>query len=93
MLERSTVTLKQVAQVKRWLRLHGHRHPLELHAWDMVLTAWVLGWMATPVFMVINEYKLLPLCLAGFLLPTLYAALRSYLHRVGHLRCDWLTAL
>jgi hypothetical protein len=87
------VTLKQVAQVKRWLRLHGERHPLELQAWDLVLTAWVLGCMGTPVFMVLDQFRLLPLCLAGFLLPTIYAALRSHLHRLGRLRCDWLTAL
>ena len=87
------MTLKQLAQVKRWLRLHGHQHPLELQAWDLVLTAWVLGWMSTPVFMLIDEFALLPLCLAGFLLPTMYATLRSRMHRLGQLRCDWLTAL
>ena len=87
------MTLKQLAQVKRWLRLHSHSHPLELQAWDLVLTAWVLGWLAVPVFMVIDEFQLLPLCLTGFLLPTMYAAGRRKLHHAGALRCDWLTAL
>ncbi|WP_077035005.1 hypothetical protein [Pelomonas sp. KK5] len=87
------MTLKQLAQIRRWLRLHGCRHPLELQVWDLVLTAWVMALMATPVSMLIDELGLLPLCLTGFLLPSAYAALRRRLHRAGRLRCDWLTAL
>lgn len=87
------MTLKQVAQVKRWLRLHGRAHPLELYVWDLVLTAWVLGLMAVPLSMLLHQFDLLPLSLAAFLLPTLYAAWRVRLHRRGRLRCDWLTAL
>ena len=87
------MTLLQLAQIKHWLRLHGRQHPLELHAWDLVLTSWVLGFMAVPVLMLIEAFLLLPLCLAGFLLPSAYARWRIYLHRHGRLRCDWLTAL
>ena len=45
------MTLAQMTQVKRWLRLHGDHHSAELYAWDLVLTAWVLGWMAVPVML------------------------------------------
>lgn len=87
------MTLKQLAQIKQWLRLHGRRHPLELHAWDLVLTIWVLGLMSPPVCLLLDEAVLLPLSLGGFLLPSAYATVRSRLHRAGRLRCDWLTAL
>ncbi len=87
------MTLLQLTQIKHWLFLHGRRHPLELCAWDMVLTAWVLGWVALPAILLIHEWTLLPLCPAGFLLPGFYASWRTRLHRSGRLRCDWLTAL
>jgi len=87
------MTLAQMTRVKRWLRLHGRHHPAELYAWDLVLTTWVLGGMAVPVTMLLDEAFLLPLCLLAFCLPTLYSDWRSRLHRCGRLRCDWLTAL
>lgn len=87
------MTLLQLAQVKQWLRLHGRAHPVELHAWDLVLMSWVISWMGMPVFMLIDAFDLLPLSLAGFLLPSAYVAWRARLHRSGRLRCDWLTAL
>lgn len=87
------MTLLQLTQIKRWLFLHGRRHPMELCAWDMVLTAWVLGWVALPALLLIHAWALLPLCPAGFLLPGVYATWRIRLHRSGRLRCDWLTAL
>jgi hypothetical protein len=87
------MTLKQLAQVKRWLRLHGREYPVELYAWDLVLTSWVLGWIGVPAFLLIHAFSALPLCLGGFLLPTAYAGWRLRMHRRGRLRCDWLTAL
>lgn len=87
------MTLKQMSRIKRWLLLHGNRHPVELQAWDLVLTSWVLGLMAVPVLLLTDALVLLPLSLAGFLLPTAYAAVRGRLHRRGRLRCDWLALL
>ncbi|MDC8784362.1 hypothetical protein [Roseateles koreensis] len=87
------MTLLQLTHVKRWMDLHQGRHPVELCAWDLVLTAWVLSWMALPVSTLLGNWWMLPLCLAGFLLPTAYANWRRSLHRRGRLRCDWLTAL
>lgn len=87
------MTLKQLAQVKRWLILHREQHPVELQAWDLVLTCWVLGWVGTPGLVLMDLWPVLPLCPLALLLPTFYARLRSRLHRAGRLRCDWLTAL
>jgi hypothetical protein len=87
------MTLQQLAQIKCWLRLHGGRHPVELQAWDLVLTCWVLGWVSVPGLMLLEAWPGLPLSLLAFLLPTLYAGTRRRLHRQGRLRCDWLTAL
>lgn len=87
------MTLQQLKQVKQWLRLHGGRHPVELQVWDLVLTAWLLGWVGLPPSLLLHEWLLLPLCLSFWLLPELYTRWRSRLHRRGRLRCDWLTAL
>lgn len=87
------MTLKQMSRIKRWLLLHAHRHPVELQAWDLVLMFWVLGLTTVPVLLLTDTFTLLPLSLLGFLLPSVYAALRGRLHRRGRLRCDWLTAL
>jgi hypothetical protein len=87
------MSLQELSQIKRWLRLHGNRHPLELHVWDLVLMCWVLGWVGVPTLLLLNLLDCLPLCLAASLLPTAYARARRRLHRQGRLRCDWLTAL
>ncbi|HEX2011266.1 MAG TPA: hypothetical protein VJN44_10045 [Roseateles sp.] len=87
------MTLKQVTRVRRWLVLHGRQHPVEVQAWDLVLICWVLSWMSLPSLLLTGFWPMLPLCLAAFLLPSLYARVRQRLHRAGRLRCDWLTAL
>jgi hypothetical protein len=87
------MTLNQQAQVKHWLVLHRRNHPVEYQAWDMILMCWVLGLMGVPGLLLTDTLGWLPICLLGFLLPSLYAELRIHLHRRGRLRCDWLTAL
>lgn len=87
------MTLNQQAQVRRWLVLHRHHHPVEYQAWDLMLMCWVMGMTGMPALVLIEALGWLPVCLLGFLLPSLYAELRIRLHRRGRLRCDWLTAL
>ncbi|MFY8116264.1 MAG: hypothetical protein ACOVLH_00540 [Roseateles sp.] len=87
------MTLKQASQVRRWMQLHGGRHPVELQVWDLVLILWVLGWAGVPGLLLSDLWVALPLCLLGYLLPTAYTQMRLRLHRCGKLRCDWLTAL
>jgi len=87
------MTLNQLASIKRWLLLHGQRHPVELFVWNLVLTGWVLGWMGVPGSLLAHQWAALPLCLVAFTSPQWYAGARKRLHRRGRLRCDWLTAL
>lgn len=91
------MTLGQLAQVKHWLLMHAHQHAhqhaVELQAWNLVLGCWVLGWTAMPGVLLLQVWWLLPLLPLGVLLPSLYVAWRSRLHRRGRLRCDWLCAL
>lgn len=87
------MTLKQLGQVKRWLILHRNDHQVELQAWDLVLTCWVLGWVSAPGLMLTEQWPALLLCPLALTLPSAYANWRRRLHRSGRLRCDWLTAL
>ncbi len=87
------MTLQQFAQIKNWLVMHRRNHPVESQTWDVVVTCWVLGWVGVPGSLLTDNPGYLPLCLLGYLLPSLYGQLRQYLHRSGRLRCDWLTAL
>lgn len=87
------MTLKQASQVRRWMVLHGRRHPVEVQAWDLVLILWVLGWAGIPSLLLMHLWAALPLCLLAYLLPTAYTCTRQRLHQRGRLRCDWLTAL
>ncbi|MDT8998440.1 hypothetical protein RQP53_04025 [Paucibacter sp. APW11] len=85
--------LTQLMQVKRWLLLHAHYHPVELGVWNLVLVCWLLGWVAVPGALLAQQWAALPLCLLGFTSPNWYVGGRKRLHRAGRLRCDWLTAL
>lgn len=87
------MTLRQMSLLKRWHVEHRDDAPLEYHAWDAVLTLWVLGWMGVAPLLALDLAMLLPLCVALFLAPAAYVALRRRLHRRGRLRCDWLPAL
>ena len=87
------MTLKQLSQIKRWLVLHGNNHRIELETWNMILSAWVVGWVALPGAMMLQEWLLMPALLIATLLPQLYVSSRRRLHRRGRLRCDWLCAI
>lgn len=82
------MTLKQLAQIKRWLVLHGEQHRVELEAWNLILSAWVVGWVALPGTLMLQAWLLLPALLLATLLPHLYVRSRQLLHRQGRLRCD-----
>lgn len=87
------MTLVQLAQVKRWMRLHGRQHAVELQIWDLILCCWVLGWTALPGLLLLEFWPGLPALLLAMLLPSLYVRWRTRMHRRGRLRCDWLCAL
>ena len=87
------MTLRQLHAIKLWHVTHRRDRPLECHAWDGVLTAWVLGWMGEPAALILWWPRVMLGCLLLFMTPTLYVGLRRWLHRVGYLRCDWLESL
>ena len=87
------MNLSQMSSLKRWHVEHWDEAPLENHAWDAVLTLWVLGWMGLPSAAVLGGPHWLPLCAALWFVPPLYVRLRRRLHEQGRLRCDWLPAL
>jgi hypothetical protein len=86
------MTIEQLATVKRWQVLHRSHHPVEYHAWDLMLTGWVLGWIGLPVSMLLWPLRGTAVSLAMLLLPGAYCRARRGLHRIGWLRCDWLGA-
>ncbi len=87
------MTLHQLQTIKLWHISHKLESPLEYHAWDGVLTAWMLGWMGEPAALILWWPSLALVCAVLYLTPALYVALRRRLHRRGQLRCDWLTTL
>ena len=86
------MTLDHYAQVKHWMLLHAAQHPVELAIWNLVMTCWVLSWMGLAPIVLTQAWRLLPVSLAAWLLPSAYARGRARLHRRGRLRCDWLAA-
>ncbi|MGY4830048.1 hypothetical protein ACVNIS_15875 [Sphaerotilaceae bacterium SBD11-9] len=87
------MTLDQLHAVKLWHVAHKRERPLEYHAWDGVLTIWVMGWMGEPAALILWWPGVALGCALLFFAPTLYVALRRKLHRAGRLRCDWLDSL
>jgi hypothetical protein len=87
------MTLQQLQAIKLWHVAHKPERPIEYHAWDSVLTAWVLGWMGEPAALILWWPSLALSCLLLFMAPSLYVALRRRLHQSGRLRCDWLSSL
>ncbi len=87
------MNLRQMSTLKRWHVAHREQAPLEYHAWDAVLTLWLLGWMGLPPALLLHWLWAVVLCLPLFLAPPAYVRLRAGLHARGTLRCDWLAVL
>lgn len=87
------MTLQQLHAVKLWHVSHKHDCPLEYHAWDTVLTSWLVGWMGEPAALLLWWPEVAVACALLFLAPTVYVAVRRSLHQRGRLRCDWLESL
>ncbi|HET7793490.1 MAG TPA: hypothetical protein VFL64_08900 [Rhizobacter sp.] len=87
------MTLDQLHALKLWHVAHKRERPIEYHAWDGVLTVWLIGWMGEPAALILWWPGVALGCVLLFFAPTLYVALRRHLHRTGRLRCDWLDSL
>ena len=87
------MTLDQLHELKRWHERHGRAQPFEKHAWDVVLTFWIAGWVGTPAALLVHAGWALATCGALVFLPGGYVALRKRLHDRQRLRCDWIVVL
>ncbi|MBX3622138.1 MAG: hypothetical protein KF891_19400 [Rhizobacter sp.] len=87
------MTLQQLHAIKLWHVAHKPECPIEYHAWDGVLTAWLFGFMGEPAALILSWRGMAIACVLLFLAPTFYVAARRSLHRRGVLRCDWLGTL
>jgi hypothetical protein len=87
------MTLDDLQHIKKWHMAHRLDHPVEYHAWDMMLTLWVIGWVGMLPAGAFGVLWTMPLCAVAAAAPTLYAAWRVKAHRQGRLRCDWIAAI
>ena len=83
------MTIQELAAIKRWQVAHRHEHPVEFHAWDLMLTAWLAGWVGLPVCWVLSAPLLMLLSFAALFAPALYVRVRLRLPAKRRLRCDW----
>lgn len=84
------ITLAKMQRVRQWHVSQQAVHPLEYHAWDAVLTLWMMGWIAWLPAYALDAFWAYPLCLLGIFLPRLYVHYRTQAHKTLRLRCDWL---
>ena len=87
------MTLDQFHDLKLWHSRHAGDRPLEGHAWNAVLTLWLVGWVGSPAAWLLGQDLLAAAGIALLLLPGAYVAARRQLHRWRLLRCDWIAAL
>ena len=78
--------LEALQRIKQWHVSHQREHPVEYHAWDAMLTLWLMGWVGwIPAFLRRCGHPLLALAMAA---PTLYVAWRVKAHPAPALRLD-----
>jgi hypothetical protein len=85
-----TVHLSEIQRIKKWQVAHKVEHPLEYHAWDAVLTVWMMGWCGSLPAFLIDAWWALPLCAVAMVAPRLYVDWRERANADNRLRCDWL---
>ncbi len=83
----------QLQSIKQWQVGHRRTHPVEYQLWDLMLMAWVAGWIGLLPIVAFDALWAAPACLLGVAAPDLYIRLRTRLHRLHRVRCDWLVAL
>ena len=70
---------------------HQREHPVEYHAWDAMLTLWLVGWVGWIPAFTFDALWSAPLLALAMAAPTLYVAWRVKAHQARRLRCDWIT--
>ena len=84
------MSLDELQRIKQWHVRHRLDHPLESQLWDVMLTAWLAGWVGWIPAFAFEALWAAPLCAVAMSAPTLYAAWRLRAHRAKRLRCDWV---
>lgn len=87
------VTLAQMQRVKNWHAAQGVACPVEKGVWEIVLAAWLMGWIGWLPAFAFEAYWTCPFCLMGMFAPGIYVAWRARSDERHLLRCDWLESL
>ena len=87
------MTLDQFQQLRHWPLCHRYDHPLEGRIWSTLVTLWMIGWVGTPTAWLLHWDETALATAALVFVPGAYVACRTWLHRRGRLRCDWIVAL
>lgn len=82
--------LESLQRIKRWTVRHQGDHPVEYHAWDAMLTLWLVGWVGWVPAFTFDALWAAPLLALSMFAPSLYVAWRVRAHRSRRLRCDWI---
>ena len=82
--------LDTLQRIKRWHVSHQSDHPVEYHAWDAMLTLWLVGWVGWIPAFAFDALWAVPLLILAMAAPTLYVSWRAWAHQKRRLRCDWL---
>ena len=85
--------LVELSALRAWHLGAGREARMERHAYDGVLTLWLVGWLGLPASLVLGHPGLAGGCVALSWLPRAYVGWRRRLHQRGRLRCDWLGVL
>ena len=87
------LSLRQMHSIKKWNSANQLPHSLEGVVWNIIVTAWLMGWIGWLPSWVFNAVWAYPLCLVAMLLPQSYVYARTQAHSAGIVRCDWLHVL
>ncbi len=87
------MNVQQLSALRAWHVAHRETAPVEYHAWDGVLTLWLMAWMGLPSALYLLGPWAGAACVPLMFLPNLYVGWRAQLHQRGRLRCDWLSEL
>lgn len=85
-------TIARLQRIKQWHVSHKADHPLEYQLWDVMLTLWVMGWVAWLPAYALDTPWVYPMCSLCICMPGLYVRARVGAHRAMRLRCDWVDA-
>lgn len=82
--------LETLQRIKQWTVKNQKDHPVEYHAWDAMLTLWMMGWVGWVPAFTFEALWAAPLLAVAMSAPTLYVTWRVKAHQSRRLRCDWL---